>query len=157
MVDVQEANPRTRTFRGSRFWVFNAQGATLAGIAGILLMSVVAFNDLLVGGKTRIGAALLLYSIGALLCFYWPGNLIAMFPYEITIETGKGLWIHSVFRKTYITSADLRDLRHTAVGTSVHLKRRQRLMRHFYIHWFFGPESGPLAEAIRGEILHRAA
>lgn len=47
---------------------------------------------------------------------------------------------------------NLRDVQHTGMGTAVRLKRRQRLLGTFYIHWAFGSEAGQLADAIRDEI-----
>jgi hypothetical protein len=156
MVDVQAPNRSIRTFKGSGFWLFNAKMAAVAGLGAGLLMSVNSVNVLRMGSDKRIGTGLLLTAIVVLLCSYWPGNLISMYPYEITVEKGKGLWIHAAFRKTYVPSADLQDVRHTGIGTSVRLKRRQRLLRAFYIHWAFGPEAGPLADAIRDEIRYRS-
>jgi hypothetical protein len=126
--------------------------APVAAAGGGLLMLVVGVIFLTTDGDVLFGAALLLFPVGALLCFYFPGNLIAMYPYAVTVEDGRGVWIHAAFRKTYVPSGDLRDVQPGAVGTCVRLKRRRRLLGSFYVHWAFGPEAAPLADAIRNEI-----
>ena len=154
-MDSQVANVPTHTFKGSRFWVSNAQMAAIAGAGAAVLVLVVAVVALSKGGNARMALLFLLISVGTLLCFYFPGNLIVVYPYEVTVEGGKGLWLHGGFKKVCIPIDDRRDVQHTGTGTAVRLKRRHRLLGGFYIHWAFGPEAGPLADAIRDEIRKR--
>ncbi len=151
-MDSQAANVSTHIFKGSRFWVSNARMVAIAVAGAAVFMLVVAVIVLTMGGNARMASLFLLISLGVLLSFYFPGNLIAIYPYQVTLESGKGLWLHGAFKKVYIAIDDLRDVQHTGVGTAVRLKRRYHFLGRFYIHWAFGPEAGPLADAIRDEI-----
>ena len=69
--------------------------------------------------------------------------------------TAGGAWRHTFphsGKEVYIPIDDLRDVQHTGTGTAVRLKRRHRLLGGFHIHWAFGLEAVPLADAIRDEI-----
>lgn len=79
-VDSQVTNTTARTFKGSDFWVSNVQMATAAGIGGGIVMLAVAVIILRAHGNVPMATLLLLNSLGVSLCFFFPGDLIAMYP-----------------------------------------------------------------------------
>ena len=87
------------------------------------------------------------------ICFV-SGNLIAAYPYEVSLEEGKGLELHAPLKKIYIPIEDLRDVRKSSIqaGYAVRLRRRHRLLTSFLIPSFFGDQAEPLVDAIQEEI-----
>ena len=156
MNKLNEETNEARAFKASRFWTSNVSGAVIGGIGGVILMSVLggiaigmthSVNVMLfVGGLTFI-------LILSLVCLF-AGNLIAAYPYAVIVEAGKGLRLCAPLRTIYIPIGDVRDVRQSLLqqGVVVRLKRRQRLLKSFVIHSFFGNEAEPLVNAIRQEV-----
>lgn len=97
--------------------------------------------------------ALILFLIVTVICTFY-GNLIAAYPYAVTLEVGKGLQLYAPLKRVYIPTNDLRDVQRSALqsGYVVRLNRRHRLLTGFLVPAFFGDQAEPLAEAIRTEI-----
>jgi hypothetical protein len=100
------------------------------------------------------GLALVL--VLSVLCLV-PGNLIAAYPYVVSVEEGRGLELHAVLKRLYIPFEDVRDVQRSYLqpGYIVRLKRRRRLLKSFLIPWYFGDRAEPLANAIREQIRRR--
>ena len=113
------------------------------------------------GNPTRnnilFASGLALVLVLSALCFV-PGNLIAAYPYAVSIEEGRGLELRAVLKKLYIPLEEVRDVQKSYLqpGYVVRLKRRHRLLKSFLIPWYFGDEAEPLANAIREEIRRRS-
>lgn len=145
-----------RMFRAARFWNSNIFGAVLAGGLGGILMLVVI--GIVVSGNPTMNNILFAIGLGlvlvlSVLCFV-PGNLIAAYPYAVSLEEGKGLVLCAAIRRVYIPIEDVRDVQKSYLqpGYIVHLKRRRRLLKSFLIPWYFGDQAEPLANAIREQI-----
>jgi hypothetical protein len=145
-----------RVFKAGRFWNSNLFGAALAGgLGGILMLVVMAI--VVSGNPTTnnimfaVGLALVL--VVSVLCFV-PGNLIAAYPYAVSLEEGRGLELHAPVKRLYIPIQDVRDVRRSYLqsGYIVRLKHRRGLLRSFLIPRYFGDQAEPLANAIREEI-----
>ena len=150
-----------RVFKAGRFWDFNVFGAALAGAgAGILMLVmmglVVWLNPTPRNVLFAAGVALVL--VLSVLCFV-PGNLVAAYPYAVSLEEGRGLELRAPMKRVYVPIEDVRDVRKSYFqpGYVVRLKRRRRLLKSFLIPWYFGDQAEPLANAIREEIRRRAA
>lgn len=152
-----------RIFKASRVWEFNVWGATVAGIGGGLLISVVAgillFDSEGLSGM-RAGAVLILTMAAGFLAAF-PGNLLAAIPIAVDLEEGKGLLLHAPLKKLYIPFEEVQDARDSTVGQIfrqgivVKLNKRHGLMKSFVIHVAFGEQGRKLARAIRQEISRR--
>jgi len=149
------------TFKAGPLWNSNVFGAALGGAgAGVLMLVVMSIvvleNPTLNNVLFASGLALIL--IASALCFV-PGNLIAAYPYAVSLEEGKGLELRAPLRRVYIPIEDLRDVRMSFLqpGYIVRLKRRHRLLKGFLIPRFFGDQTEPLAHAIREEIRRGAS
>jgi len=145
-----------RVFKAGRLWNSNVFGAALAGGLGGILMLIVMV--IVVSGNPTannilFAAGLALVLVLSLLCLV-PGNLIAAYPYAVSLEEGKGLELRAPIRRVYIPIEDVRDVRKSYLqpGYVVRLKRRRRLLRSFLIPWYFGDQAEPLAGAIREEL-----
>jgi hypothetical protein len=145
-----------RVFRAGRFWNSNVLGAALAGgLGGVLMLVVMGIvgsgNPTTSNILFAVGLALVL--VLSLLCFI-PGNLIAAYPYAVSLEEGKGLELCAPVKRVYIPIENVRDVRKSYLhpGYIVRLKRRRRLLKSFLIPWYFGDQAEPLASAIREEI-----
>jgi len=150
-----------RVFKAGRFWDFNVFGAALAGAgAGILMLVmmglVVWLNPTPRNVLFAAGVALVL--VLSVLCFV-PGNLVAAYPYAVSLEEGRGLELRAPMKRVYVPIEDVRDVRKSYFqpGYVVRLKRRRRLLKSFLIPWYFGDQAEPLANAIREEIRRREA
>jgi hypothetical protein len=145
-----------RIFKAGRFWNSNVFAAALAGALGGVLMLVV-MGIVVSGNPTRnnilFASGLALVLVLSALCFV-PGNLIAAYPYAVSLEEGKGLELRAVLKKLYIPLEEVRDVQKSYLqpGYVVRLKRRHRLLKSFLIPWYFGDQAEPLANAIREEI-----
>ena len=128
-----------------------------AGILTLVVMGIVVSEN-----PTRnnilFATGLALVLIVSALCFV-PGNLIAAYPYEVSLEEGKGLELRAPLKKVYIPIEDVRDVRKSFIqpGYVVRLKRRHRLLTSFLIPSFFGDQAEPLAHAIQEEIRRHAS
>src|SRR6266849_5861513 len=143
-----ENNQEPRIFKASRVWASNVWGATVAGIGGGLLISVVAailLFDSAGPGGTRVGAVWILTSIVTVLATF-PGKLIAAVPIAVDLEQGKGLLLHAPLQKLYIPFKEVKEVRDSTVsqvfqqGIVVKLNKRHGLMKSFAIHWTIGEE-----------------
>ena len=152
---MAENNKRTLIFRGSRYWVSNVWGATIAGLGAFILMLVVAAIRALLaphlkGVLVAMGLEVVIIA-GPLVS--WPGNMLMAYPYEVIIEKGKGIRLRAAMKQLYIPSEDLQDVQESfSQGYIVSLKRRRRLLTRFVIHRFFDKEGEPLIRAIQEEI-----
>jgi hypothetical protein len=158
-----ENNQEPRIFEASRAWASNVWGATVAGIGGGLLISVVAgilLFDSAGPAGTKVGAVLILTIIATFLATF-PGNLIAAVPIAVDLEEGKGLLLHAPLKKLYIPFEEVQKVRDSTVGQIfqqgivVKLNKRHGLMKSFVIHVAFGEEGRRLAQAIQQEISRR--
>lgn len=158
MHELSSENPRV--FKAERFWNSNVFAAALAGALGGVLMLVV-MGLVVSGNPTRnnilFASGLALVLVLSALCFV-PGNLIAAYPYAVSIAEGRGLELRAVLKKLYIPLEEVRDVQKSYLqpGYVVRLKRRHRLLKSFLIPWYFGDEAEPLANAIREEIRRRS-
>lgn len=158
MHELSSENPRV--FKAGRFWNSNVFAAALAGALGGVLMLVV-MGLVVSGNPTRnnilFASGLALVVVLSALCFV-PGNLIAAYPYAVSIEEGRGLELRAVLKKLYIPLEEVRDVQKSYLqpGYVVRLKRRHRLLKSFLIPWYFGDDAEPLANAIREEIRRRS-
>lgn len=149
-----------RVFKAGRFWNSNVFAAALAGALGGVVMLVV-MGIVVSANPTRnnilFASGLALTLLLSVLSFV-PGNLIAAYPYAVSIQEGKGLELRAVLRKIYIPLEEVRDVQKSYLqpGYVVHLKRRHGLLKSFLIPWYFGYEAEPLANAIREEIRRRS-
>ena len=160
MEGVNTGGDRVLTFKGSRYWESNVCGAVVAGLAGGIVMVVVATMialnanslkvQLLMGGWI---AAVVLSVVGL-----FPGNVAVRFPYAVVLEKGKGLRLQGAFKTLYIPIQDVRDVRPRLLqGFVVRLKRRHGILTDVVIHKFFGEQGRLLADAIQQEIQRRAS
>ncbi|HXW93973.1 MAG TPA: hypothetical protein VEK33_25705 [Terriglobales bacterium] len=145
-----------RIFKAGQFWSSNVFGATLAGgLGGVLMLVVMAI--VVSGNPTAnnilFASGLALVLMLSIVCLV-PGNLIAAYPYIVSLEEGKGLELRAPTRTVYIPIEDVRDVKKSYLqpGYVVHLKRRRRLLGSFLIPWYFGDQAEPLANAIREEL-----
>jgi len=84
--------------------------------------------------------------------------MVAIFPYEVDVEEGKGVRLHAVLKQVYIPIEDIRDVQKSFLqGYVVRLRRRHRLLEKFVIHRLFGGEREGLVHAIQDEIRRAAA
>jgi hypothetical protein len=158
-----ENDQEPRIFKASRVWESNVWGATVAGIGGGLLISVVAgillFDSEGLSG-TRAGAVLILTMAACFLATF-PGNLIAAVPITVDLEEGKGLLLHAPLKKLYIPFEEVQEVRDSTVGQIfqqgivVKLNKRHGLMKSFVIHVAFGEQGRKLARAIQQEMSRR--
>ena len=154
------SSENSRVFKAGRFWNSNVFAAALAGALGGVLMLIV-MGLVVSGNPTRnnilFASGLALVLVLSALCFL-PGNLIAAYPYAVSIEEGRGLELRGVLKKLYIPLEEVRDVQKSYLqpGYVVRLKRRHRLLKSFLIPWYFGDEAEPLANAIREEIRRRS-
>ncbi|HXW57064.1 MAG TPA: hypothetical protein VEJ67_15050 [Candidatus Cybelea sp.] len=151
---THELSPRV--FTSVRFWNSNVFGAVLAGGLGGVLMSVVMGIVVTLNPTSNnilFATGLVLVLVLTVLCML-PGNLIAAYPYAVSLEEGKGLELRAVLKKIYIPIEDIGDVRESYLqpGYIVRLKRRRRLLTSFLIPRYFGDQAEPLANAIREEI-----
>jgi hypothetical protein len=150
-----------RVFKAGRFWDFNVFGAALAGAGAGTLMVVMMGLVVWLNPTPRnvlFAAGLAVVIVLSLLCLL-PGNLIAAYPYAVSLEEGRGLELRAPMKRVYVPIEDVRDVRKSYLqpGYVVRLKRRRRLLKGFLIPWYFGDQAEPLANAIREEIRRRAA
>jgi hypothetical protein len=149
-----------RIFKAGQFWNSNVFGAALGGAGGgILMLVMMCIVVWLKPARENIffAVTLALVLVICTLCFL-AGNLIAAFPYAVSVEEGKGLELYAPLKKLYIPIEDIRDIRKSFIqqGYVVRLKRRHRLLTSFLIHRFFGDQAEPLANAIQ-EVIRRKA
>jgi hypothetical protein len=156
MPNITSETKRAMVFTGNLFWRLNIWGVGLAAVPVAVLMLSIAIVGLWPGhGGDK---DLLMIFIGANgvigLLYYFPGNKLAGYPHKIAIEDGKGLWLYAAFKKLYIPIEDLRDIRKPWYRPAyvVRLKKRHRWLGQFEIHWLFGRERRPLADAIEEQI-----
>ena len=151
-----------RRFEAARLWQSNLYGAAVAGIGGSVILGVVA-GILLYPLYPPPGLDVLLTAGGliasvilGLVCMY-PGNLIAVHPYAVELEQGRGLRLLTPLKKVYIPMEDVKEVRRSylQLGWVVKLTRRHRALTRFYIHGGFGRQGGELARAIEEEIARR--
>jgi len=169
MIQDQDSGLRNdlapRRFKAARFWESNVWGATIAGIGGGLVLSIVG-GILLFDSEGRDGAtagAVLIVTIVVTLVAMFPGNMIAAVPVAVDMEEGKGLLLIAPLKKLYIPFQEVREVRDSTAwqifqqGIVVKLNKRHGLMKGFIIHWAFGDQGRQLARAIQQEISRRVA
>lgn len=161
MMRELRAEGATRLFKAGRFWNSNVFGAALAGgLGGLLMLGVMGIVVLQSPSTHNIvfAAALGVVLVLSVLCFI-SGNLIAAYPYAVSLDEGRGIELCAPIKSVYILTADLRDVRKAYLqpGYVVRLKRRHRLLKAFLIPWYFGDQAEPLANAIREEIRRQSA
>jgi hypothetical protein len=149
-----------RVFKAGRFWDFNVFGAAVGGAGAVTLVLVMMGLVVWLNPTPHnvlFAAGLALVLTASVLCFL-PGNLIAAYPYAVSLEEGKGLELRAPIKRVYIPIEDVRDVRKSYFqpGYIVRLKRRRRLLKSFLIPWYFGDQAELLANAIREEIRHQA-
>jgi hypothetical protein len=145
-----------RVFKAGRFWSSNVFAATLAGGLGGLLMLVVMV--IVVSGNPTanniwFASGLALVLVLSVVCLV-PGNLIAAYPYVVSVEGGRGLELRTPIKTVYIPIKDVLDVEKSYLqpGYVVHLKHRRGLLGSFLIPRYFGDQAEPLANAIREEL-----
>jgi hypothetical protein len=152
-------NSDGQRFEASRLWQSNVYGAAVAGIAGMAFFCAIAGTMiymsqsldvlLLAGGLVASGI------IGLLLMY--PGNEIAVYPYAVELEEGKGLRLLAPLKTVYIPIEEVKGIRSSllALGWIVSFSRRHGLLKGFVIHGGFGGQGVDLARAIQEEIARR--
>jgi hypothetical protein len=150
-----------RLFRASWFWTWNVAGAVVGGLGGGLLFLVIGADMLWHAAGNRhaafLGAALVVCSVGTLAALF-PGNLVAAFPTAVEVKVDRGLVLIAPLKRVLIPFAEMRDIRPSLLqqGYVVRLRRRRGLLGRFVIHWAFGRDREPLAQAIRRTIARGA-
>ena len=143
-------------FEAAGFWSSNVCGAAIGGIGIGAIMLVVMFI-LVTGNPTRsvleFAATVVLVIFFCVACLFM-GNLVAVYPYAVSIIEGIGLELHAPLKKVFIPFEDISGVRKAFPqgGYSVDLKRSHGLIKQFLIPGFFGAQTEPLAEAIRQQI-----
>lgn len=154
-------SPLLRRFEASRLWEFNVYGAVVAGIGGFVVLCVVA-GIIISSGRGLdvylIVGAMIASVILTLLCLF-PGNLVAVHPFAVELEAGKGLRLLAPLKEVYIPIEDVKAVRRSylELGWAVKLNRRHGALTRFSIHGGFGRQGGELARAIQEEIAHRGS
>lgn len=161
MTAVTPEEIRYRVFKAGQFWSSNVSGAALGAAGAVILISLTMGIVVWMNPNRQnilFAATLALILVASLLCFL-PGNMGAVYPYAVTVQEGRGLQLQAPLKKLYIPIEDVRDVRKSFIGQGyvVRLKRRHRLLTSFVIHWFFGDQAEPLANAIREEIRRRVS
>lgn len=134
--------PEVRKFEAARLWQSNVYGATVAGLAGSVVLCVVAGIVVYMAPVRDIfltaGVLIANMIIGLLLWF--PGNLVAVHPYAVEIEEGMGLRLLAPLKTLYVPLGEVKDVRRSYLhlGWVVRLSRRQGALTRFYIHRAFG-------------------
>jgi hypothetical protein len=159
-IDGDEA---TLIFKASRYWESNVWGATVAGIGGGLVLSLVGGILFWMAEAPRVQmlGVILILMVAATLLAMFPGNMIAAVPIVVDLEQGKGLLLHAPLKKLYIPFGEVKEVRDSALsqvfqqGIVVKLDKRHGLMKSFLIHGAFGEQGRKLARAIQHEISQR--
>lgn len=162
MIQLKDDRQRRR-FKASRYWSSNVWGATVAGIGGGLVLSIVA-GILLVDSEgssgTKVGAALILTIVATFLAMF-PGNMIATVPAAVELDEDRELCLIAPLKRLYIPLKEVREVRDSTAwqifqqGSVVKLNKRHGLMKSFVIHWAFGTEGKQLVRAIQEGISRR--
>jgi hypothetical protein len=154
---LQLESPVARRFEASRLWHFNLYGALAGGIGGGVLMCVVAGIILFSSGERRQGflfaGAVIGCAIIGFLCLY-PGNQIAVYPYAVEVEEGRGLRLFAPLKQVYVPIQDVQAVRRSflSLGWVVTLRKGPRLLTRFIIPGAFGPQGAELAREIQEQI-----
>jgi hypothetical protein len=153
----------SQIFKAPRLWASNVWGATVAGIGGGLLISVVAgilvFDS--AGQNGRLVGLALLVTVSLTFLAAFPGNLVAAVPFSVDLLERRGLVLHAPLKELYIPLGDVSEVRDSAAsqvfqqGIVVRFNKRHGLIKSFVIHWAYGDEGRALARAIREEILRK--
>ena len=108
--------------------------------------------------NVQFAAGLAVVLIASAICLI-PGNLVAAYPYAVSVEEGKGLELHAPLKKIFIPIEDIGEVKTSYLqpGYVVRLKQRHRLLTSFLIPTFFGDQAEPLANTIRQEIQRRGS
>ncbi|MGH9317135.1 MAG: hypothetical protein ACRD1P_08515, partial [Thermoanaerobaculia bacterium] len=143
-----------------RYWKSNVYGAVVAGIGAAGLFTV-AGGILLwqsQGLRGRLwGAGMILYAIAAVWALV-AGNWVAVYPYAVEVEEGKGFRFYAPFKKFYIPTEEVKRVKWSwlRAGWVVRLKRRRGLLTGFIIHVAWGRQGRELAQAMREELARSA-
>ncbi len=152
-------NPELRRFEAARLWESNVYGAIVAGIGGSVVLCAVAGILIYMArgpGVYLVAGGMITSAVIGLLCLF-PGNLVAVHPYAVELEQGKGLRLLAPLKKVYIPIDDVKEVRRSylQLGWAVKLSRRHGALTRFSIHGGFGRQGKDLARAIQEEIARR--
>ncbi len=153
--DQGSEKTNTRIFKGSQYYIWNIWGAYIAGLVGLVFLQGEVRHALWLASDFRAVLAPIVWELLVVfgLLVSWPGNMIAIFPYEVVVEEGKGVRLHAVLKQVYIPIEDIRDVQKSFLqGYVVRLRRRHRLLGKFVIHRLFGSEAEALVRAIQDEM-----
>ncbi|HEV2521502.1 MAG TPA: hypothetical protein VGT24_03900 [Candidatus Acidoferrales bacterium] len=102
-----------RIFKASRIWESNVWGATVGGIGAGLVMLVIAIILIFdsAGPAGRMDGFVLAITIIATLLALFPGNLIAVIPVAVELQSGKGLRIVAPLKNLYIPIEEVQEIR----------------------------------------------
>jgi hypothetical protein len=156
-----DGDQETLVFKASRYWESNVWGATVAGIGGGLVLSVVGGILFWMADALRVKmlGVILILTVAATLLAMFPGNMIAAVPIAVDLEAGRGLLLHAPLKKLYILFGEVKEIRDSTLsqvfqqGIVVKLNKRHGLIKSFVIHGAFGEQGRNLARAIQQEIL----
>jgi hypothetical protein len=152
-----------RVFKASSVWTSNVWGATIAGIGGGLVISVIGgilLFDSAGPQGTTVGAVLIITIVATFLAIF-PGKLIATVPIAVDLEEGKGLCLHAPLKRLYVPFDEVQKIRDSTLGQIsqqgivVKLNKRHGLMKSFVIHVAFGEQGKTLVRTIQQEISRR--
>jgi hypothetical protein len=161
MQDLRQPNGQAQIFRAGHFWNSNVCAAAIGGAgAGVLMLVVmtIVVSENPTRGNVLFAAGLAIVLIASAICLL-PGNLIAAYPYAVSVEEGKGVELRAPLKTIFIPIEDVGDVRTSYLqpGYVVRLKTRHRLLMSFLIPSFFGDQAEPLANVIREEIQRRGS
>ena len=147
------------TYRASRFWASNLNGAALGGLGSGVLLIVVS---LVVLWKGERDTPVVVFSISMIVFvifgvwYMFTSGLLLRLPYEVEVQVGAGLRLRAPFKELLIPADNVRDIRFSFFnqGHVVRLRRRQGGIRFFVIHWFWGRTRQELVREIE-RMIHR--
>jgi hypothetical protein len=149
-----------RTFRASLLWRGNIIGALLLGsFAGATFVGLAVW--VLLFGRALAPVSLVILGLGlnGLLwpLLWWAGKLAATFP--IAVQVGDSLVVYGPFLRVCIEWDEVDRVYDSCLrqGFVIALVRRRGLLKHFVIHWLFGPDRQRLIAAVEEAVAKRAA
>ena len=124
----------------------------------MLVVMTIVVSENPTRGNVLFAAGLAIVLITSAICLL-PRNLIAAYPYAVSVEEGKGVELRAPLKQIFIPIEDIGEVQtsYPQPGYVVRLKQRHRLLTSFLIPTFFGDQAEPLANTIREEIQRRGS
>jgi hypothetical protein len=151
----QRAN-NAQVFKGRLIFAANMVGGFWLGITAYF-----AFGTLFVWPQFQSHRIIEIFFVtGGIVIFLalFPGRLLAMWPYAITLETQKGIWVYAPPSKIWIPLDEIVDVDvysgSYGGGHVIQLKKSYGLVKQLYIISLFFPDE-QLVRALRSSIDRR--